>query len=308
MENGDEAWIFGLKQRTDLNTEKVILLEWVKKDGRWAARCCKTGELVKVKSANLKALPPLQPVLAEPLKDMVCGSKTLPLPKTVHAGNGRLCREIFQTFVHLALEVYENPPSEDYMAAMFIEHIGKFGDGRLIYNHLKHTVENTTKLPCGIVLPDPFRQLCEMKTVKSLVNLLVNLRRGTIAHLMSRQSFLCRFVGKRKGITICGENPENVAIKRMCLGEDPKFMSSKSTADELIQAGIGGRVTIFGQKGAEKMEFDEILHKAYVAWLVDHVLPTLDHSDAKKGSLGEWHRILAWESQLTAKVLVTPEV
>lgn len=305
MEKGDKAYIVGLEKRTDLNREEVTLLEWKESDGRWAARC-KTGECVKVKPTNLKAIVPLDPVLSESLTSIVCDSETLPVPKMELVGTGQISRMSIKAFVALALELYENSPPEDFMTAMFIEHIGKFGDCRLVYSHLKRIVTKTTKLPYGIVLPNPFRSMYEMKTVESLMKLLVNLRRGTIAHLRSKQSLLRRFAGKHKGITICNKNPVHGAIGRMLGRDDPKSMSSKTIADELIHASMGGEVIVIGDAGIEKLEFNEILHRAYIKWLVDHVLPTLDTSDARKGTLGEWHRILAWESQLTAKVLVTP--
>ena len=68
-----------------------------------------------------------------------------------------------------------------------------------------------------------------------------------------------------------------------------------------------GYVGVIGPHSYKRVEVDEMMHNVYVAWLIEDVLPTLERSDCKKGSLAEWHQVCEWEKQLTASIRVTPE-
>ena len=308
-ENGagrQSLFIVGLQKRPDLNGEVVVLLDWKEANGRWSARCCHSREGVCIKPINLKATRPLDPVMSDCLKGIVRGGPDMPFLDGV--GTGQISRRAFAAFTSLALEIYRDAPPEAELAAIFIEHIGKFGDCRLVFKHLKQKIASSTPhlSHFGIQLPDPLRSMFEMNTVDSLMTLMVKLRRGTIAHLRSQQSLLRSFMKNQESIKIGTGDPSRAVVMRMHGRDGNKSMTLQSIADELIHAGMYGEATILGQDGVEKVKFDEILHRAYVGWLVDDVLPTLDQLDAKTGSLGEWHRVLAWESQLTASVIVTP--
>ena len=54
------------------------------------------------------------------------------------------------------------------------------------------------------------------------------------------------------------------------------------------------------------MKVNPFLHQAYVRWLIQDVAPTLNAADARKGSLGKWHRLDSWEKQLTKAIVATP--
>jgi hypothetical protein len=54
--------------------------------------------------------------------------------------------------------------------------------------------------------------------------------------------------------------------------------------DELISAAMCGEVIVMGEEGIKKVEVNELMHRDYVHWLIEDVLPTVKPSDAKKGS------------------------
>ncbi|CAB9521981.1 expressed unknown protein [Seminavis robusta] len=307
MEKGDKAFVVGLQNRQDLNGTTVNLLEWNQATGRWSARVASgRREGICIKPINLSAVPPLDPVMVSAISASVRGGDKI-MSQFTEIGiiPGQVSYELFMTFTSLMVKAYGNTMTEAKATEMLIEHIGKFGDARLVCGKLKKIASDANDMTrFGIVIPT-LSAMLRMDTGKGYLELMIRLREGTIAHIRSQQAHLRRFKSQVQEIRVQSDDPFQAAMKRMCGREGSKSMSPKHIAEELAWAGMTGDMTIIGEEGVEKVKFDMILHRAYVKWLVQDVLPTLDPRDAKDGTLGKWHQVLHWESQLTGSVFVT---
>jgi MYND finger len=304
MEKGDRAFVFGLQQRPELNGKEVTLLDWDREAGRWSALCRECSEGIKIKPINLKQFPPV--VVVDALKAVVRGGNDTPHIQDVQFAQGQITNMAFSEFVRLVSEIYSDPQAtEEWISASLIEHIGKFGDARLVYTQMKQRLDSCVAMPYGIFLPDSFKSILRLDKAEKYITLMLNLRQGTLAWLRSKQASIRRMAQNICNVTIQRDDPAIAAMQKLCEQDGSKSMTSKNMKEELIFAGMSGEITIMGEEGIERVTFAELYHRVYVEWLVEDVLSTLDSADAKTGTLGEWHRILAWESQLTAAVFVS---
>lgn len=323
----------GLMHRTDLNGQVVTLLKWSKKHERWEVRCS-DGKEIRVRQANLAktgraesaenarvgprandAQEPchyvLDPAIGTALKQSVCGGSMFPQVEGIphQAGSGQISRVVFDNFADLATEVYGGKSS--VVLAMLLDFVGKDGDSGLVCQKLKAKISEIfhPQNMAGFVLPIPasWSKLMDMDTATDLGTLMFNLREGTLAFIESHQGMLAGIVSEMKGSKMMSNRnePGTILTMIMCGKDDNKSMKCTTLQEELKSAAMGGEVTVFG-KGFKKVEVNEFMHRSYVNWLIQDVLPTLSPSDARKGSLGEWHRLTYWEKQLTESIQAKP--
>ena len=310
---GDRCVLTGLVVRADLNGQVVTLLKWNKKYERWEVRCggATTGPVksVRVRLENLEKLseddtqPSIQhqlnPCFWSVLDENVRGdgglTKNHPL-----IGNGQISNFIFVHCEKIAEECYsENVP----VLAMYLDYIGKAGDSKLIQENLKATLQGITSYG-----PFPSNVLNRLRSAEGLGNLMLQLRTGTLAFIEEHQAMLTNFVADMKDYKLQSNRYEASTLMQMlvCGKDDNKSMKCIQFGDELSRAAMCGEVDIFSRKGIKTVKVNPILHQAYVRWLIQYVAPTLDAADARKGSLGKWHRLDSWEKQLTKSIVATP--
>jgi len=326
LKRDDQASVVGLVSRQDLNGHIVTLLKWRDDLERWEARCNESGEGVRIKPTNLRKVTRdselakelrrfvLDPVLGNSLKSIIRGEHPFIVSGV---GEGQITRIAFEPFVSLALEVYRDPPAgitnkEVVTVAMFLDFIGKEGDSELVFMSLKTKLSSAFNFALhGMFLPAPpaFRRLLDMGTAADISTLMLIAREGTLAHIESQQVMLKRLLPHLRGVKIQSDRQKPAKVFQMlfCGSDDNKSMKRLSLKQELIQAAMYGEVTIIGTDGMKSVEVDEGFHRVYVSWLLDDVFPTLRASDARKSSLGEWHRILNWEKQLTSSITVASD-
>ena len=152
-------------------------------------------------------------------------------------------------------------------------------------------------------------RLLGMGTATDLSTLMLTARRGVLAHIESQQALLKRVRTQTAGLKIESDRHEPAMLFKKLFGgaDDNKSMKASSIGDELIHAAMCGEITIMGSDGVKRVEVDIWFHRAYVIWLIEDVLSTLRASDARKSSLGQWHRILDWEKQRTSSIHVVSD-
>lgn len=326
LNKGDQANVVGLINRQDLNGQTVTLLKWREDLERWEVRCGESDEGFRIKPVNLSKVPrsvesiqelrrfSLNPVLADTLKQMVRSERFFgdAMPGV---GDGQLTRMVFETFINVAIEAIGNSPAgiedkEMLMLVSFIDFVGKDRDSELLFISFRSKLHEVFDYSLhGIVAPPALTSLLEMRTAADLSTLMANSRKGTLAHLESQQVMLGRLLPHMEGFKIQSDRqaPAKVMQMLLCGKDDSKSMKASSLGQELVHAAMGGEVTIFSSEGIKRVQVNDFFHRAYVSWLVEDVLSTLRALDARKGSLGEWHRILDWEKQLTSSITVASD-
>jgi len=160
-------------------------------------------------------------------------------------------------------------------------------------------------------VPVPMSTLLKMSTAADLGMLMCNLRKGTLAFIEQHQSMLTNIVSDMKGYKLKSNRREAATMMRMVMCgnmcDDNKSMKCANLREELSHAAMCGEVNVVGRTGIKNVKVNPFLHQVYVDWLIEDVLPTLSTSDARKGSLGKWHRLENWEKQLTKSIqTITP--
>jgi hypothetical protein len=181
-----------------------------------------------------------------------------------------------------------------------IDFIGKENDVQL-------TLELKSQLGSGEIAGFMmFQNLFAINSVQNMTRTFRMARMGTIAHLRSQQSLIRNWFMNRMPTTITipsQPTPSDLHMRQ----STPKSLSRNHIIRELIHAGMGGYNCIFDSFNGEsfqKVEFDEISHRAYVNWLIVKALSTAKRSDLK-GSLTAWHQLSEWEKHLTSIIRVT---
>ena len=197
--------------------------------------------------------------------------------------------------------------TDETVLAMFLEHIGKEGDSRLIQKDLKGKLDDFFKdVLMYVRMPVP--TFSNMISTADLGKLMFDLREGTLAYIESHRAMLTNRASELKGYKLVSDRHEaNVAYKRMCsFGSDNKSVKITNLAQDLRDAAIGGKVTIIGgTKGIKHVTVNEVLHEVYIRWAFEDVLQTMSASDVRSGPLCKWHRLESWEKQLTRSIQVT---
>jgi hypothetical protein len=303
LKEGDIAYIVGLAQRRDLNGKCAILLSWSQKRGRWDIRCEKSGEAVRVKPDNLRGCHHsyLHPALGNAIRATVRGGTPLDAVDydDSEIGTGQFTRMAFEVFVKIATELYSDAP-EAAAAAMIVDFIGKEDDSKLLFNALKTRLQ---RLFGGLPFLPP-TTLCGMDTADEVIQLLFNARMGTLAYIESQQAILKSVLPRLRNFKIKSDNRASLWVLSGLDGS--KSRKRESMKHELISAAMDGHVDVAGAEGYKEVEVNPLLHRAYVEWLMEDVLPTSKPSDAEEGTLGEWHLIQDWERQLISSINVTP--
>jgi hypothetical protein len=239
----------------------------------------------------------LDPCIGDALKSMVRGGT--PFDDASLIGTGQITRMTFETFVVTATEMYRGA-SEAEVAAMIIDFIGKEGDSELLFNRFQTRIQQ----PIGGCHFLPASRLFAMDTAAKVTVVMFNARIGTLAYIESQQAMLKRMLPKLRTFEI--KSDSRASLRVFCGFDDSKSRRRVYMKDELIRAAMCGEVMVIEGEGIKKVEVSELMHRDYVHWLIEDVLPTLKPSDAKKGSLGEWHLIKDWERQLISSIEVTP--
>jgi len=336
FKRGEKCVLTGLKQCADLNGQVATLLKWSISHERWEVRCSngkeirvcqenlsKTDQSTRAGSARAKKAPEpcryvLDPVLGNVLKEMVRGGQLLPSDIGIpQAGSGQISLVVFENFADLATETYKDPPSRHggsksaVVLAMLIDFVGKDGDSGLVLQVLKAKISEIfhPQNMGGFLLPipSPMSKLMKMDTAADLGALMFNLREGTLASIESRQGILANIISEMKGFKLKSDrnDPGTILKMVMCGKDDNKSVKCTALEEELRFAAMYGEVAVIGKR-YRKVKVDESFHRVYISWLIQDVLPTLSSSDARKGSLGKWHRLTSWEKQLTASIQATP--
>jgi hypothetical protein len=154
----------------------------------------------------------------------------------------------------------------------------------------------------------PIRDNSRMDTVSDYGNLMYNLRKGTLAFIESQQMMLKRTVSNMKGAKMKSNRHEASTMYRMlmCGSDDNKSIQCSKLEEELVNACMGGEVTVLEPGNVKNIKCNVLMHRAYTQWLVKEVSSSLSPLDAKYGSLGKWHRLLSWEKQHTKAIEATP--
>ena len=319
FKRGEKCVITRLEKRTDLNGAVVTLCRWNKNLGRWEARCCvgnkgDKGEMVCIRPGNLQKIEQnereatdnvLHPCIGSVLNLGVRGGLDgMPFDEKNHqAGSGQISLMVFQTVAKIAIELYGDA-SSSLVLALLLDFIGKDNDSYLIQHALKALVCDTfNSFNMGIILP--IQDFSRMETASDYGNLMYSLRKGTLAFIEERQMLLKMTISNMKGSKMKSNRNEASTIFQMlmCGRDDNKSIQCSKLEKELVQSCMGGEVTVYHQSGnGKKIEFSQIMHHAYTQWLVKDVCSSLSPLDARKGSLGKWHRLLSWEKQLTKAI------
>jgi len=215
-------------------------------------------------------------------------------------GSGQISNFIFVQFEQVVETMYSgNPP----VLAMLLDYIGKTGDSKLIQENLKATLKDILSHEIF-----PSNILNMIRSAEGLGNLMLQLRKGTLAFIEGHQAMLTNFVSDMKDYKLQSNRREASTLMQMlmCGKDDNKSMKCIHLGDELWHAATWGGVDIISRKGIKNVKVNPVLHQAYVRWLIQDVVPTLNAADARKGSLGKWHRLENWEKQLTKSILATP--
>ena len=334
----DKCRLTGLKRRSDLNGQVVTLSKWNDKDERWDARC-HDGEGIRVREINLIPIKEnagkddtavqklylrdypyaLPESLADLLNTMVRGGKDAWFQERFpFACNGQISSFVFTQFAKLALEMLQTPTcipdgmtQNSLLVAMLVNYVGKEEDHLLVFEGLKAKclkafdyINNLGGI--NLPLPSPLLKMLNMDSAEDYTHLMFNLRKGTLAFIENHQSMLRNIVKELKGSTLKSNRREPNTVRRMLLigKDDAKSLKCSSLREELFYAARGGEVVVV-KHGRKKVEVDPLFHNSYIEWLFQDVLHTLEKSDAKEGSLGEWHRLSSWEKHLTKSMEVS---
>jgi len=313
---GDKCRIIGLQRRHDLNGQIVTVLKWSKKHGRWEVRCSNPSlASVRVRPENLIGLS------SDDAKKQFVACVSDCLDKIVRGGGVRF--DDYQDFMHkygvgsgqisniafstagiTGKELFQGNDSDSIILAMLLECIGKNGDSKLIQESLKSKLDNIFENSL-VPLQNVMSTFSNMISISDLGKLMLNLREGTLAFIESRRCFISKFVSDFK---LASDLQQPNIVMGMMIGfkDDNKSLKSRNLGDEIFREAMGGEVTIIDSSGIKRVEVNESLHRIYIHWLFDDVAQTLSVSDASKGSLSKWHRILIWEKELTSSIQVTP--
>ena len=317
---GDEAQVVGLTKRLDINGEVVILENWSKKNRRWQARVAKTEEVILIKLENLQAVMSareaaseryvLDPAIQECLKKFVRGDPDSPVPRDLLI-QGQLSWEVLETFVRIAKEMYGD--SSTVVLGMVYDFIGKDVDSKLLlWNFRRHFRSICEQSYLPFVHP---AQRNPMESVSEITQLMSAARRGLLAYVESKQALLLNVVRRTKGVTIVSDRHDMSTVLRNTMGgtllnplADNKSIRRAVLLKELTSEGRCGVIDVIRGGRVKEVKIDIFLYNAYVTWIIQDVLDTLDKADAKDGrSLREWNIMQEWEIQLTSRVDVGPE-
>jgi hypothetical protein len=295
--------LFSAQYKNDTMSDKLK-----QGDKAWDARCDKSGASIRVKPENLRAATndttstsrgrraTLDPGIGDTFKSMVRGRAD---EACSQIGTGQITRMTFETLVDIATELYSEA-SEAEVVAMAIDFIGKEGDSELVFDSFKTRIQQ----PIGGYHILRASQRFDMDTAAKVSMVMLNARKGTLAYIESQQALMRIMLPKLRTFKIKSDSRESYRV--FCELDDSKCRRRTHMTDELIRAAFGGEVMVAGVEGIKTVEVSELMHRHYVHWLIEDVLPTLKPSDAKKGSLGEWHLIKDWERQLISSIEVTP--
>jgi len=314
----DRCTLIGLKQRPDLNGRLVKLERWSERHQRWEVCFLEDGAFInsiRVKEENL-TLPDsfpcpyqLDPCIGETLESFARGGGhdtgiNDNEMKEFGLGKGQLTNLMFKTTAKIACEIYGADPTSNFILSMFLEYTGKVVDSELIQVKLKEKIESFfSEMPYLCISPSLVTQWTDMITYKELGKLMYNLRMGTLAFIEQRQSLLRNVVSKLKGHKL--QRTTLGLFSSLDTGNDSISVTFDGLAKEIRHETMDGEITIIHSNDVKHIKVNPAMNQIYLRWLLEDVIKTLDVDDAKKGSLGKWHKLRQWEIDLTSRIIVS---
>ena len=218
----------------------VTLLRLTADSERWEVRCEATGEEVRVRLQNLRPLPnrpasaatsggggsggepskqPQPPrtfgldiVLQETLKNLACGGELGFEVAEAGLRIGQLSAHVFvlavEQYIRLSHIIAPVAKSELAIVNDVIDFVGQPGDTQLVLKSLPARLRKATQNPYSRLGPDPLA----FRTAQEMVNILYYVRKGTIAHLRSRQDWLATMVDCHLRRSAAGGEPPCIMI------------------------------------------------------------------------------------------------